>query len=302
MKSEDDPGLGQSRSQWFAEPPLRGFQQRVEITESLYRGRSHFQQIEVLESVPFGRLLALDGAVQTTEKDEFTYHEMLVHPVLLAHPQPRRVLLIGGGDGGALRRILEHGVERATMVELDADVVEVSTRYLPRIAGSAFDDPRARLVIADGVKYLRELGEQVDAVLVDSTDPVGAAEALFSEAFYRSVHRVLADDGIFVTQSGSPLLMGAELTRAYQTLKQVFPLVRVYLAAVPSYPGTLWSFICASKGRDPMAVDVATLRQRLAERNISTRYYTPEGHRGLFALPPFVAEALDAEQPVELES
>jgi spermidine synthase len=289
-----------AKQDWFAEPPLRGFQQRVQTTKVCYRKESCAQRIEVVDSVPFGRMLVLDGAVQTTERDEFIYHEMLVHPALLCHPDPRQVLLIGGGDGGALRRILQHPVSTVTMVELDSQVVEVSQRYLPSVGGTAILDHRASLLIEDGVEFVKHCDLKLDAVIVDSTDPVGPAKALFAEEFYRSVHRILADDGVFVTQSGSPLLMPAELHETYHNLRQVFPVVRLYLTPVPSYPGTLWSFTFASKGRDPLGVEPGVIRQRLSDRAISPHFYTSELHFGAFALPSFVEEALKGGRPIDL--
>jgi len=180
----------------FAEPFRHGWQQAVQVRGTLHDGVSAFQHLQVLDTVPFGRLLVLDDATQTSEVDEYIYHEMLVHVPMMAHPDPRRVLVIGGGDGGALRRVLEYPVAKATMVEIDGEVVRVSRELLPTIAGDAFTDPRGELLIDDGVKYLRETSEHFDVILVDSTDPVGPAVDLFGEAFYRDARRALGDHGI----------------------------------------------------------------------------------------------------------
>ncbi|MCS6802829.1 MAG: polyamine aminopropyltransferase [Chloroflexota bacterium] len=283
------------REHWFAEAPLHGYRQGYRVRREIYRGRSPHQSIQVIETELLGTTLILEGAIQTSTVDEHIYHEMLVHPALCALPAPRRVLIIGGGDGGALRRVLEHPtVERAIQVELDAAVVEVCRRYLPEIAAGAFDDPRAELIIGDGARYLAETEEQFDAILVDSTDPVGPAEALFSEAFYRSVFRALAAGGVFVTQSGSPLLMGAELGSAARQLRRVFPVVAPYLASIPSYPGVIWSFLAATNGFDLASVSRAQIARRL--ESIPTRYYTPEIHLAAFALPADLARSLASDQ------
>ena len=277
---------------WFAEAPRGGFQQAFAVRAELYRGASRYQEILVLDTEPFGRTLVLDGAVQTTERDEYVYHEMLAHPALCTHPEPRRVLVIGGGDGGCLRRVLEHPVDLAVQVEIDRDVVEVSQRYLPTIAAGAYADARARLLIADGVQYLTEGDERFDIILVDSTDPVGPAAALFAEPFYRAARRALGDRGVLVTQSGSPLLMAEELRATVAGLRAVFPIVRPYLANVPSYPGVLWSFCAASVASDPLAVGPGAVAARLAASGIVTHYYTPELHRAAFALPAFLGRFL----------
>ena len=280
---------------WFAEAPLLGFRQGYRVRRELYQTRSPYQSIQVIETDLLGATLILEGAIQTSSVDEHIYHEMLVLPALGALEAPRSVLIVGGGDGGALRRVLAHrSVERAVQVELDRAVVDVCLAYLPEISAGAFDDPRAELVIGDGARYLAETDERFDAILVDSTDPIGPAEALFSEAFYRAAFRALADDGIFVTQSGSPLLMGAELGRAARRLRSVFPVAKPYLASIPSYPGVLWSFLAATKGWDPATIPPAAIARRL--EGIITRYYTPAVHQAAFSLPADLARGLASEQ------
>jgi len=280
------------QASWFAEPPVRGFEQRFAVRGSLFRGVSAFQRVEVLDTVPFGRMLTLDEIAQTSEADEYTYHEMLVHPALLQHPSPRRVLVIGGGDGGTLRRVLEHPVEQAVMVEIDELVVRAARQHLPGISDGAFDDPRARLIIGDGARYLRESEERFDAILVDSTDPVGAAEPLFGVEFFRSAQAALAPGGLFVIQSGSPLLQSEELFNTSSRMRQVFPDVRTYLGFVPIYPGVVWSFTMAAGDGELDVADVDTIGRRYRERGLRTRFITPELQRGSFALPPFVSTLL----------
>jgi len=287
----------------FAEPVRAGWQQSVQVRELLYDGHSAFQHLVVLDTVPFGRMLVLDDACQTSEADEYVYHEMLVHVPIMAHPDPRRVLVIGGGDGGALRRVLEYPDVRATLVEIDGEVVRVSRALLPGIAGDAFTHPRGELIIGDGVNYLRETQEHFDVILVDSTDPVGPAVDLFNDAFYRDARRALGEDGLIVTQSGSPLVMLDELIAAAARLRAVFPIVKTYLCSIPLYPGVLWSFTAASASIDPSAVDPARIAARLRRNGAPTGWYTPAVHRAAFALPNFLAAALHqqtADDPTAL--
>ena len=288
------PASTDSEEQWFGERERVGLEQRIQVRRVLYEGRSDYQSIRVLDTVPFGRALILDTALQTTETDEFIYHEMMVHPALISLAQPERVLIVGGGDGGCLRRALEHPLREVVQVELDRAVVEACRRYLPQVSSGAFDDPRLHLVFADGYEFVEKAHGLFDAVIVDLTDPLpsGPSFRLFGAEFYRAVRRILKKEGLMVTQSSSPLLLTDELLRIYANLKAVFPLVRVCLVLVPSYPGVLWSFTLASGGNDPLALDEATVRQRLEARGIFPRYYSPQMHLASFALPPFLADLL----------
>ena len=286
--------------QAFAEPYRHGWQQSVQVRELLYDGQSAFQHLQVLDTVPFGRMLVLDDATQTSEVDEYIYHEMLVHVPMMAHPHPRRVLVIGGGDGGALRRVLEYPVDKATMVEIDGEVVRVSREFLPAISGDAFTHPRGELIIGDGVRYLRETEERFDVILVDSTDPVGPAVDLFGEEFYLDARRALGEQGIIVTQSGSPLVMLDELQDAVNLMRRVFPIVRTYICSIPIYPGVMWSFTAASASLDPSAVDLQSIAARLRANGQPTGWYTPAVHAAAFALPNFLQAALEMPSPDEI--
>jgi len=303
------PPASNSDEEWFGERERVGLEQRIQVRGVLYEGRSDYQSIRVLDTVPFGRALILDTALQTTETDEFIYHEMMVHPALISLAQPERVLIVGGGDGGCLRRALEHPLREAVHVELDRAVVETCRCYLPQVSSGAFDDPRVRLLFADGYEFVAKAQEPFDAIIVDLTDPVpsGPSLRLFTADFYQAVRRILKKEGLMVTQSSSPLLLTHDLLMIHANLKAVFPLVRVCLAPVPSYPGVLWSFTLASLGNDPLALDEATVRQRLEARGISPRYYSPQMHLASFTLPPFLAgllaeperfQELRATQPV----
>lgn len=270
-------------TQWVADLVGGGLAQALQVDDVLYDGVSAYQHIQVAVSPLFGRMLILDGAVQTTERDEHVYHEMLVHFPLLTHPDPRRVLIIGGGDGGTLEEVLKHHVEQATMVEIDRAVVDVSRTYLPGIAGGAFDDPRARLLIADGIAFVRETADRFDAILVDSTDPKGPGLALFSEEFFAMCARVLTAEGILSMQSGSLFYQRDLLDRVQHHLSAVFPLVIPYWAAVPAYPGTLWTFTLASQQADPRGVDRGTIAHRI--EGFGLRYYSPDVHHAALFLP-----------------
>ena len=288
------PPTSNSNEEWFGERERVGLEQRIQVRGVLYEGRSDYQTIRVLDTVPFGRALILDRALQTTETDEFIYHEMMVHPALISLAQPERVLIVGGGDGGCLRRALEHPLREVVQVELDRAVVETCRRYLPQVSRGAFDDPRVRLLFADGYEFVEKAQEPFDAIIVDLTDPIPSSPSLrlFTVDFYQAIRRILKKEGLMVTQSSSPLLLTGDLLMIYANLKAVFPLVRVCLAPVPSYPGVLWSFTLASGGNDPLALDEAAVRQRLEARGISTRYYSPQMHFASFALPPFLAGLL----------
>ncbi len=255
---------------------------------------SDHQRIDVFDSYEMGRVLALDSRIQLTERDEFLYHEMLVHPAMLTHPDPRRVLVVGGGDGGAVREVLKHPtVERVVQVELDAAVVEAARRFLPGLS-SGYSDPRHELVIGDGVRYVEETGERFDVVVVDSTDPIGEASPLFSDRFYSGVARVLLEGGIVEAQGETPFLYPDVTGSLCATVKRVLGRVKVILGFVPSYQSGMWAFVLGSRDAD-LEVPPAELRRRYEERGLEgrTRFYTPEVHVGLSNLPPFIRELLD---------
>jgi len=271
-------------SEWISDIVGPGYAQSIQVETVLYEGRSAFQHIQVASSPMFGRMLILDHAVQTTEADEFIYHEMLVHPALVSHPRPRRVLVIGGGDGGTLEEVLKHQVEHVTMVEIDRDVVEVSRAFLPSICGRAFDDRRVRLLIDDGIAFVQQTQEKFDVILVDSTDPKGPGVALFSEVFYAACARALTDDGMVVAQSGSYIFQRELTEHVREHLRSVFPMAMTYWAAIPAYPGVLWSFTCGSTRHDPRSLTHELIADRL--RLVSTRYYQSQMHPVAFTLLP----------------
>jgi len=268
--------------------------------EVLYSGRSDFQKIDVYENARFGRVLTLDDLVQTTEADEYCYHEMLVHPALSSLERVDRVLIIGGGDGGTLRHVLMHGPSEVVMCEIDAEVVRVCRELMPSVSDGAFDDPRARVVFADGAAFAAEYESVFDAIVVDGSDAVGPATVLFSETFYTACRRALVPGGVFVSQTGSPMFQADEFDLALRNLSLAFPTVEPYLAAVPTYPGVLWSYMSATDGTPVSTVSADVIADRLRARDVSTRYYTPQLHGASFALPAFVETMREAAAPASV--
>lgn len=267
------------------------------VEEVLHSRQTDFQRIEVVRTDAFGRLLLLDGLVMLTERDEFVYHEMIAHPALVLLPAPRRVLVVGGGDGGTVREVLRHpGIEHVDLVEIDAAVVEVARAYFPQVS-RALDDARLHLHAADGAAFVEAAADGAyDLVLVDSTDPVGMAESLFGAAFYRHGARILAAPGVLVAQTESPFdpAFRTTLRKARGLLARLFPQVHMYLASIPTYPMGTWSFTMATTGPHPTAdFDAGQAAERLAPFADALRYYTPRVHEAAFALPAFAERMLE---------
>ena len=279
---------------WFAEPAYAGIQQRYRIRERLHAQTTPWQTLEILDLEGPGRALILGGTLQTSLNEEFTYHEPLVHIPLFAHPNPHRVLIIGGGDGGALRHVLLHSsVDRALEVEIDQAVVELSLKYLPEISGGAYTNPRAELKIDDGARFLAETRERFDVILVDSTDPVGPAAALISDEFLQHAHDALAPGGLMAMQSGSPISQPREFVATVRAFKKPFRIVKPYVGYVPIYPAMLWSWVVGSDELDPASFDDMSVRTRLEAFASNLRVYTPGMHRAAFGLPKFVQSLLE---------
>ena len=256
----------------------------------LFKGKSPFQTVEVVETAGHGKLLLIDGMTMVSERDEFVYHEMIAHVPLFVHPKPKRVLVIGGGHGGSVREVLKHkSVERCVLVEIDGLVVSASRKYIP-LTASKLSDKRAVVLIEDGVKFVRETDERFDVVIVDSTEPFGPAKALFGPAYYKDVKRVLTKDGIVVSQAGSPFYEISTIKNLDRILAKVFPVVGAYLFTNLTYPGGLWAFTYASKGLRP----VKDFRpERVKAAKLPLRWYNADVHAGAFALPNFLRSALD---------
>jgi spermidine synthase len=277
---------------WSVERLHEDHAQALRIGTEHYDSATKHQRIRVFENPTFGRIMTLDGVVQVTEADNFIYHEMLTHVPILAHGAARRVLIVGGGDGGMAREALKHeSVEQVTMVEIDGGVVEFCREYLPRVSAGAFDDPRLDLVIADGAEFVKTNADLYDVIIVDSTDPIGPGEVLFTDTFYGHAKARLAEGGILVTQNGVPFLQGEELTNTMRAFRALFSDATCYLATIPTYAGGPMALGWGTDGA-ARSVDLPTLRARFQTAGIETDYYAPEVHLGAFALPPYVARLI----------
>lgn len=274
---------------WLREKENDDLHIGIRVGRVLHQERSKFQDIAIVDTPALGRMLVLDGVVQTTVNDEFAYHEMIAHVPLMSHPDPRRVLIIGGGDGGTVREVVKHSsVERVDLVEIDQRVIELCREYLPELS-SGFDDPRVNVMVADGIEHVKQAQGQYDVVIIDSSDPVGPAVGLFTEEFYRNVNRALADGGLMVAQTESPFLQPQLVKAVTAAVGQAFPPRSYsYLAVVPIYSLAEWSFTVGTKGPDPRSPRLAPD----AELPFRTRYYTPELHRAAFVLPRYVQDLL----------
>lgn len=274
---------------WYTEKHSDNVGITLKTTGTLFSGKSEFQRLDIVETLEFGRMMLLDGLVMVTERDEFIYHDMIVHPALFTHPNAKKVLVIGGGDGGSIREIMKHkNVEQAILCEIDGLVIEKSVELLPSMAceidGS---NPKVKLHVDDGLAYIREHQNEFDVILVDSTDPIGPAVGLFEEDFYRLVYGALKEDGIMIAQSESPFYHAEIQKNMYRNLRSVYPIVEMYQASIPTYPSGFWSFAFASKTYHPVKnFD----RDRAAQRDFYTKYYNEDIHLGAFMLPTFAKE------------
>lgn len=274
---------------WFTEKQTENISISCRVERTLHVERSKFQDIALLETPQFGRMLVLDNAIQTTIEDEFIYHEMIAHVPLFTHPNPQKVAVIGGGDGGAIREIIKHpSVEKAYLVEIDEKVIEVSKKYLPEIS-CALEDERAEVLVEDGIKFIKEHKGEFDVIMVDSTDPVGPAVGLFTKEFYQSIFDALKEDGLFVAQTESPFFNKAFITRVFKDINSIFPIAKPYLYSVPTYPSGLWSFTMGSKKYDPLNIPSGRII------DLDTKYYCDEIHKAAFALPRFVKRLVEQE-------
>lgn len=259
---------------FFEKDPYAPIQYLYEVTKVLYKGKSKFQDIMVFENPHFGRVLTLDGVVQITERDEFFYHEMLSHVVMFSHPNPRKVIVIGGGDGGTVREVLKHkSVEKVYFIEIDEEVINVSKKFFPSVA-SGMNDRRVEIKCMDGAEFVKSRKGDIDAVIVDSTDIVGFAKSLFTKKFFKSILDCLSEDGMFVTLSESLHFHKDIIVEVQKTMKSVFPVVDLYTAPIATYAGNWWSFSVGSKGPDP--------REIRRKDRVRTKYYSQAIHHGAF--------------------
>jgi spermidine synthase len=274
---------------WFDETYAGKIRFGLKLKRSLFHGKSEFQSVDIVETEEFGRALALEDAWMTSERDEAHYHEMIVHPALTTAPRIRRVLVIGGGDGGTVREVLRYpAVEHVTMVELDKLVVDACKEHMPSF-GVPWDDSRLTLRFEDGIAWLKNYqGEAFDVILIDGSDPVGPAEGLYASPFYEAAKRCLAKDGVLVSQTESPIAMAEDFARIVKTLRTSFKRAEPFFVPIPLYPSGMWSFTYASDTQDPAAFDAA----RVAHIEKTARYYNADIHRAAFAKPSFVKKLL----------
>lgn len=258
---------------------------RYKINKSLFSGKSEFQSVDVVETKGFGKMLLNDGLVMVTEKDEFVYHDMITHVPLFTHPNPEKVLVIGGGDGGTAREVLRHeSVKKCVMVEIDKMVVDACVKHIPQTS-SELKNPRLELLIEDGIKYAETTKEKFDVILVDSTDPIGPAAPLFNSKFYKDLKNCLTDNGIIVSQGESVFFESEMQIKLLEILGEHFDKVSIYNYSNLTYPGGLWSFTFASNALDPINdFDPA----RVSKSNLEFNYYNEDIHQAAFALPSFM--------------
>jgi len=275
---------------WFSEYQTKDLKLSVKVKNVLFTGRSKYQEIHILDTVSFGRALVLDNTFQTTEKDEFIYHELITHPAMFTHPDPRKVLVIGGGDGGTVREVLKHEtVERIDFVELDEMVVEVCKKYLPTLS-CQLDNEKVNKIFTDGIEYVAKCKEKYDVIIVDCPDPEGPAKGLFEREFYLNLYKCLKEDGIMVQQTESPIFNRDLITNIKKYLEEAgFNIIKLMVYAIPTYPSGFWSFTLASKKYDPLDVPPEKIREKL--KKIDTKYYDEDVHRGVFlSVPKFLKE------------
>lgn len=279
---------------WYTEEHSENVRFSIKVEEQLYSAQSPFQRIDVFQSKEFGRFFTLDGLMMVTEKDEFIYHDMITHVAMATNPNIKKVLVIGAGDGGTVRELTRYStIEHIDMVEIDKMVVDVCIKYLPQTA-CKLNDERVNLLFEDGLKFVRTKTNEYDLIIVDSTDPFGPGEGLFTKEFYGNCFNALKEDGILVNQHETPYYdsYAKSMQRAHKRIKEFFPICRVYQAHIPTYPSGHWLFGFASKKYDPVKDLDAEKWNKLG---LKTKYYNTDIHTGAFALPNYVIDLLKAD-------
>lgn len=276
---------------WYTENHTNYVNFSMKVKEYLYSAQSTFQKIDIFDTFEFGKVFTLDGLVMITEKDEFVYHDMITHVPLAVNPDIKRVLVIGGGDGGTVRELTKYPtIEKIDMVEIDEMVVRACQKFIP-LTAAKLEDPRVTLYFEDGVKFVEDKKNCYDLILVDSTDPIGPGEGLFTKAFYQNCYEALTEDGILINQNESPFYERdiIEMCRSTKKRNELFPISEVYQMNIPTYPSGIWLFGFASKKKHPVR-DLN--KEKWESLQIKTRYYNPELHVGSFALPNYIKELL----------
>lgn len=279
---------------WVEETLYPGFRVRLKADRILFDSQTEHQHLVIFENDLFGRVMSLDGVIQLTTADEFIYHEMITHLPLFAHGRATRALIIGGGDGGSLRECLKHpGLESVTLCEIDQGVIDLACTHFPEVSNGAFDDPKARIVIADGTEFVANTDERFDVIMVDSTDPIGPGAVLFTEQFYADCKRCLKDGGILVTQNGVPFVQGPELARSLRHFRAHFGDAFAFMATTPTYVGGPMAYGWATDDLALRRLSRDVICRRFADAGFKTRYYNPDVHQAAFALPVYVRDLFD---------
>lgn len=276
---------------WFREELYSDYCQMLKVSEVFAqkttrdkKGRP-LQKLLILETPRFGKVLALDGIIQLTEADEKYYHEPFVHIPLLSHPQARNILIIGGGDGGILRELVKHQVDSIDLVDIDREVIKFTRKYLPDFSKEAWQDPRLKIHIEDGAKFVKKTKKRFDVIIIDSPDPVGPAKSLFQTSFYLDCKRILSQDGILIRQTGSSILQPEEMPSSFRQMEELFPEVQCFLTAVPTYVGGYFTFVGGSLKKGLFKKSLRHLQQRFQKLKIETGWYSPQMHRSSMILP-----------------
>ena len=271
---------------WLKEDQLDDVATIYKIKETLFRKQTKYQDMTIVDTDTFGRMLILDGIVQTTIKDEFIYHEMITHVPLYSHLSPKKVLVVGGGDGGSIREVLRHpNVQKAILCEIDEEVIKTCKEFLPEIS-CELTNPRCEIFIGDGLKYVIDRKDEFDVIIVDSTDPFSVGANLFGGSFYKAIFECLKEDGMFVAQTETPFLLPDLVKSIYDDIKEVFPIAKIFMAGIPTYPTGYWSFTVGSKKYDPSKINMED------KGSFPTKYYTKELHEASFVLPKFVKDLI----------
>ena len=284
------------KNQWFFEETVPGILETIKpgikIKKKIFSGRSPYQKLEVIDTLPFGRILVLDGIIQLSKVDEFIYHEMLTHLALFSHPNPQKVLIIGGGDGGVLREVLKHPIEEVYLVDIDKKVIEISQEYLPFVSKGAFKNKKAKIFIEDGIKFVKKYKNFFDVAIIDSTDPSGPSLGLFSKNFYQDISKALTKNGVLGIQSGCFFEQFFHLKKILEKLKNIFPSIKIHKACVPCLQcSNEYSFTVAGKS-DLRKVTLKDIKKRFKKLKLNLGYYNPEIHFSSTVLPKYLKEKL----------
>lgn len=279
---------------WYTEEHTANARFSIKVKEQLFSGQSDFQKIDIFDTYEFGRILTIDGLIMITERDEFIYHEMIVHVPMAAKPDTKKVLVIGGGDGGTVRELTRYSsIEKIDLVEIDKIVVEACIKHIPQTSNK-LNDKRVTVFYEDGIKFIQNKENEYDLIIIDSTDPIGPGEGLFTYEVYKNCYKLLSKDGILVNQNESPYYErdAREFVRAHKKIKDVFPVAKVYQMHIPTYPSGHWLFGFSSKGIDPVNNEKINDWNNLG---LDTKYYNTDIHRGCFMLPNYAKVMIENE-------